>query len=71
MEKKNKKPTLSTEVFAGKTVAPLLMEHSLFKTPTEIKKIFPSIGLPNFKDETAIAKCFVDLKKKALMFGTC
>lgn len=60
---KKKPPTLSTEVFVGKVVAPLFNEHELFNKPTEIKKVFRSIGLPNFKDETTVAKCFVDLKK--------
>ncbi len=54
----------TTDIFKGKTVPPFLRNHSLFVNPTRITKIFPSIGLANFKQETNIAKCMVDVKKE-------
>lgn len=68
MENAKKKPirtiTVSTDLFKDKVVPPFLRDHTLFRNPTNIQKIFPSIGLPNFCDKVNIEKSFVDIKKE-------
>lgn len=59
-----RKPTLSTEVFAGKPIPDFVQKHKLFNTPVAIKKVFPKIGLPNFADDVNIAKCIGDIRKE-------
>jgi hypothetical protein len=59
-----KQAKLTTELFAGKTAPQFITDHNLFRTPHEVKKVFRSIGLPNFKDKANIEKCLVDLKKE-------
>jgi hypothetical protein len=59
-----KQAKLTTELFAGKTAPSFITDHNLFRTPHEVKKVFRSIGLPNFKDKANIEKCLVDLKKE-------
>jgi hypothetical protein len=59
-----KQAKLTTELFAGKTAPPFITDHNLFRTPHKVKKVFRSIGMPNFKDKANIEKCLVDLKKE-------
>lgn len=59
-----KQAKLTTELFAGKPVPPFITNHSIFRTPHEVKKVFKSIGLSNFKDKANIEKCLDDLKKE-------
>jgi hypothetical protein len=54
----------TTDIFKGKVLPPFLKAHPLFTAPTRITKVFSSIGMPNFKQETNIAKCMVDVKKE-------
>lgn len=54
----------TTDLFKGKVLPPFLKGHPFFTTPIKVTKIFSSIGLPNFKEETNIAKCMVDVKKE-------
>lgn len=54
----------TTELFKSKQVPDFVKNHSLFRVPVKVEKIFPSIGLPNFQEQTEIDKCFVDLKKE-------
>lgn len=60
----SKKSQLSTELFKNKNIPAFIREHSLFKQPVEVKKIFPSIGLPNFVDNVQIEKTLADLTKE-------
>lgn len=55
--------TLSTEVFKGKEVPPFIRDHYFFKNPVKIQKIFPAIGLRNFKEPCDLSKPLLDLKK--------
>src|ERR1700722_16217018 len=57
------KPILSTELFEGKIVPSFVKEHKLFNSPIVMKKVFPSIGLTNFKDSVKIQKSLVDVRK--------
>jgi len=59
-----KKISVSTELFKDKTIPAFIRDHSLFRTPTKISKIFPSIGLPNFCDKVKIDKPFENIKKE-------
>lgn len=60
----NKIATLSTEVFKNKKAPDFIIGHSLFKKPTKIKKVFPSIGLANFKQKVNIEKPLFDIRKE-------
>ncbi len=61
---------LASTVFAGKDIPAFLKEHKAFKAPAAgkepitIKKIFPTIGLSNFKEPCALIKPSLDLKKE-------
>lgn len=59
------KYSLSTEIFKKTPVSPpdLIKNHQIFKDPIKIKKIFPSLGLPNCKEEANMVVPPVDLKK--------
>lgn len=58
-------PILTTDVFKNRAHQPqVVIDHALFKTPRLITKIFPSIGLPNFKEDANIEKCLFDIKKE-------
>jgi hypothetical protein len=59
-----KKPYLSTELFKDKIIPSFIKEHTLFKSPTKVNKVFRSIGLPNFSDKTTIDKSFENIKKE-------
>jgi len=59
-----KKISLSTELFKDKNIPRFIKEHTLFKTPVEIKKVFPGVGLPNFSDIVKIDKPFENIKKE-------
>ncbi len=54
----------TTDLFKGKVLPPFLKGHPFFTTPTKVTKVFSSVGMPNFKEETNIAKCMVDVKKE-------
>lgn len=60
----NKKVSVSTDLFKGRTVPDFIRTHSLFRTPVKVQKVFPSIGLPNFREKANIDKCLVDVKKE-------
>jgi hypothetical protein len=61
----NKKTTtLSTEVFKNKKAPEFIVGHPLFRQPVKIKKVFPSIGLHNFKQKVNIEKPLFDLRKE-------
>lgn len=61
----NKQAFLSTDLFKNKSLPSCIREHVFFhKTTIEVGKIFPTIGLPNFKEGVKIDKCFVDVKKE-------
>lgn len=45
-------------------VPDFIKNHTLFRNPTTIKKVFPSVGLPNFRETANIDKCLVDIKKE-------
>ena len=63
--KKDEDTCISTELFTGKTVPDFINNEPLFSTtPVKIKKVFPSIGLSNFKEKSKIEKVFVDFKKE-------
>lgn len=65
---------LSTEIFAGKQLPEFIQDHNIFRRgiqqqdgswkPFPITKIFPSIGLPNYKEETTITKNLSDIRKE-------
>lgn len=59
-----KKTPISTDLFKGKAIPDFLKNHALFRNPVKVAKVFPSIGLPNFKDKANIDKCLVDVKKE-------
>lgn len=59
-----KKDTISTELFTNKVVPDFIKQHALFRKPVKVQKVFPSIGLPNFRDKANIDKCLVDVKKE-------
>jgi hypothetical protein len=62
---KSKPYSLTTEIFAGrKDIPAFISDHKVFKTPLKINKIFPSIGLKNFKEPCELAKPLLDLKKE-------
>lgn len=57
--------SLTTELFKGKKNLPeFITGHKMFKTETKVSKIFPSIGLKNFKETCELAKPLLDLKKE-------
>jgi len=57
--------SLTTEIFKGRKELPeFITGHKIFRSPTKISKIFPSIGLKNFKESCDIAKPLLDLKKE-------
>lgn len=60
----SKKTTISTDLFKGKAIPDFIKNHSLFRNPVTVQKIFPSIGLPNFSEKANIDKCLVDIKKE-------
>lgn len=60
----NRKQFISTDLFKNKNIPSCIKDHPLFKNPTKVSKIFPSLGLSNFKEEVKIDKCFVDIKKE-------
>lgn len=41
-----------------------IKNHAIFRNPVKVQKVFPSIGLPNFKEKANIEKCMVDVKKE-------
>lgn len=59
-----KKTPISTDLFKGKIVPDFLKNHALFRNPVKVPKVFPSIGLPNFREKANIDKCLVDVKKE-------
>ena len=59
-----KKIAISTELFEGKVTPPFINDHPLFRKPVQVKKVFPSIGMPNFSEKANIDKCLVDVKKE-------
>jgi hypothetical protein len=59
-----KKLSFTTDLFKDKIVPDFIKTHSLFKNPIKFQKVFPSIGLANFKEKANIAKCFSDIKKE-------
>jgi hypothetical protein len=62
---KNLPYSLTTEIFKGRKEIPeFISGHKVFKTETKISKIFPAIGLKNFKESCDIAKPLLDLKKE-------
>lgn len=62
---KKKSYYLTTEIFKGRKDIPgFISSHSIFKNPHKISKIFPSIGLHNFKEPCEIQKPLIDLKKE-------
>ena len=63
-KKDKKKPALTTELFKNKNIPIFIKEHTFFKTPTKLEKVFPTIGLPNFSDKVKIDKSFTDIKKE-------
>ena len=60
----SKKRFLSTDLFKNKPVPDFIKNHSLFRNPVNVQKVFPSVGLPNFKEKANIDKCLVDIKKE-------
>lgn len=60
----SKKTAISTDLFKGKTVPDFIKNHALFRNPVKVTKVFPSIGLPNFREKASIDKCLVDVKKE-------
>lgn len=57
--------SLTTEIFKGKKEVPeFITGHKVFRSPTKISKIFPAIGLKNFKESCELAKPLLDLKKE-------
>jgi hypothetical protein len=64
VKKVSKKVILSTDLFRGKAVPPFFKDHNLFRNPIKVQKVFPSIGLPNFRDKANIDKCLIDVKKE-------
>lgn len=59
-----KKTSISTDLFKGKVVPTFIKDHPLFRNPVEVQKVFPSIGLPNFREKANIDKCLVDVRKE-------
>jgi hypothetical protein len=59
-----KKTSISTDLFKGKVIPAFIKDHSLFRNPVKVQKVFPSIGLPNFREKANIDKCLVDVKKE-------
>lgn len=56
---------MSNLVFKGKNVPDFITRDKIFSDkPVKIKKVFPSIGLPNFKEITKITKPLLDFKKE-------
>jgi hypothetical protein len=65
MVEKTKPYSLTTEIFKGRKEVPsFITNHPVFKTPHKISKIFPSIGLKNFKEPCELQKPLIDLKKE-------
>lgn len=72
--KEMKTSNLSTEIFRDKQIPEFIQDHQIFRyglqnkdgsyTPFNITKIFPSIGLPNYKEPTTITKNIIDIKKE-------
>lgn len=60
----NKKTSISTDLFKGKNIPDFIKNHALFRNPVKVTKVFPSIGLPNFREKANIDKCLVDVKKE-------
>jgi hypothetical protein len=60
----SKKTPLSNELFKNKAIPNFIRDHSLFKNPVKVGKIFPYIGLPNFCDKIQIEKTLADLTKE-------
>jgi len=59
-----KKIPVSTELFKDKNIPAFIKDHTLFKNPIKVSKVFPSIGLPNFSDTVKIDKAFDNIKKE-------
>jgi len=56
---------LTTELFKGRKDLPsFITKHRAFCTPYKVSKIFPSLGLKNFKEPCELAKPLIDLKKE-------
>lgn len=66
----NSKDNISTEIFKDKNVPAFIRDHSLFKTPKKIGKIFPSIGLKNFNEPCQSLKMNFDMKRENMIFVT-
>lgn len=60
----SKKTVLSTDLFKNKTAPDFIRNHHLFRNPVKVQKVFPSLGLPNFKEKANVDKCLVDVKKE-------
>lgn len=59
-----KKVFNTNELFNGKTVPAFIKSHPVFNSPIKHTKVFSSIGLSNFTEDTNISKCLVDVKKE-------
>jgi hypothetical protein len=56
---------VSTELFNGKNNIPEFIKlHPVFKESNKIRKVFPSIGIPNFREETKLEKRFDEVNKE-------
>ena len=56
---------LSNVLFKDKAVPDFISREPIFVSqPVQIKKVFPSLGLSNFKEITAITKPLFDIKKE-------
>jgi hypothetical protein len=62
MNKKN--AHLTTELFTGKAVPAFVSGHAVFKNPTKVQKVFPAIGMPNYREKANLDKCLTDIKKE-------
>jgi len=60
----SKKTALSTDLFRNKPAPDFIKNHHLFRNPVKVEKVFPSIGLPNFREKANVDKCLIDIKKE-------
>lgn len=59
----DKKVFNTADLFKGKTVPPFIKGHHILSSPVNVSKVFPGIGLSNFREETNITRCVTELKK--------
>lgn len=65
IEHRKEKYLLSNSIFDGKSIPDFILQEAVFTgSPVKLKKVFPSLGLSNFKEITPITKPFFDLKKE-------